>query len=166
MKKLNNKGFAVSTILYGLLVVLILITTLIMSTMAFTRKQSKELTENIIRELEKSGSTGYSEVNICNGEAEAIRIKNMSCDDIIDNLKQKAFAKCFNENQGDESACNISLIENSDVINNFYTSCQNETNSRQRTAEISCCFHKLYKINTNMANDSTFSNCANGTLNS
>ncbi len=53
VKKLNNKGFAISTILYGLLVVIMLITSLLMSTMAFSRKNSKEFTDNVRDELEK-----------------------------------------------------------------------------------------------------------------
>ena len=48
MKKLNNKGFAISTMLYGLLVVLILLITLLMGTMAFNRKNSREFTDIVI----------------------------------------------------------------------------------------------------------------------
>ncbi len=53
MKKLNNKGFAISTMLYGLLIIMILIMSLLMNTMAFTRKNSKEFVNNIVYTLEK-----------------------------------------------------------------------------------------------------------------
>ncbi len=56
MKKLNNKGFAISTMLYGLLVVLILLITLLMGTMAFNRKNSREFTDIVIDELENPES--------------------------------------------------------------------------------------------------------------
>ena len=52
MKKLNNKGFAISTILYGLLIVLILIMSLVMETMSFTRKSSREFVSGIKKNLE------------------------------------------------------------------------------------------------------------------
>ena len=52
MKKLNNKGFAISTMLYGLLVVLILVISMLMSTMAFNRKNSKEFNDKVIKDLE------------------------------------------------------------------------------------------------------------------
>ena len=38
--KLNEKGFAVSTVLYGILIMAMIIMTLLISTMAFTRKSS------------------------------------------------------------------------------------------------------------------------------
>ena len=37
---MNEKGFAVSTILYGILIMATLIMTLLISTMAFTRKSN------------------------------------------------------------------------------------------------------------------------------
>ena len=53
MKKMNNKGFAISTMLYGLLIIIVLIVGMILSTMAFNRKNSKEYTSSIVDELEK-----------------------------------------------------------------------------------------------------------------
>lgn len=52
-KKLNNKGFAISTVLYGLLVVIILLFSIIMSIMSFNRKSSKDFVEGITSELEE-----------------------------------------------------------------------------------------------------------------
>ncbi len=51
MVRLNNKGFAVSTILYGILIMAILIMTLLMGTMAFTRKSSVDFVSQIEKEL-------------------------------------------------------------------------------------------------------------------
>lgn len=52
MMKMNNKGFAISTMLYGLVVIIVLIMFAILSTMSFNRKSSKEFTSTIIDELE------------------------------------------------------------------------------------------------------------------
>ena len=54
MKKLNNKGFAISTMLYGLLIIILLVVAMILSTMAFSRKNSREFTEKIVDELEQT----------------------------------------------------------------------------------------------------------------
>lgn len=54
MKKMNNKGFAVSTMLYGLLIVIVLVMGMIISIMAFNRKNSKEFTQTVVDELEKN----------------------------------------------------------------------------------------------------------------
>lgn len=51
MKK-NNRGFAISTMLYGLLIVMVLLMTLLMSTMAFTRNNNKKFVDEIRREIE------------------------------------------------------------------------------------------------------------------
>ncbi len=53
MMKLNNKGFAISTMLYGLLVVLLLLFTLVISTMASNRQNSKDFVDTTTDELEK-----------------------------------------------------------------------------------------------------------------
>ena len=50
--KLNNKGFAISTILYGLLALLILIVMLIFQIMRATNNNNKELSESINKELD------------------------------------------------------------------------------------------------------------------
>lgn len=52
VKRLNNSGFAISTMLYGLLIVMVLLLGLIMSTMSFTRNNSKKFTEQIKSDLE------------------------------------------------------------------------------------------------------------------
>ena len=57
MKKMNNKGFAVSTMLYGLLIVIVLVMGMIISIMAFNRKNSKEFTQTVVDELEKNITT-------------------------------------------------------------------------------------------------------------
>ena len=52
MRKLNNKGFAIGTILYGLLIVMVLLMSLLMSTMAFGRSNSKKYVDEVIDKLE------------------------------------------------------------------------------------------------------------------
>lgn len=49
--KLNNKGFAISTILYGLLALVVLILMLIFAVMRSSNNNSKELGESINNEL-------------------------------------------------------------------------------------------------------------------
>lgn len=50
--KLNNKGFAISTVLYGLLALLILIVMLIFQIMRTGSNNSKELGETVQQELD------------------------------------------------------------------------------------------------------------------
>lgn len=52
MRKLNNKGFAIGTILYGLLIVMVLLMSLLMNTMAFGRSNSKKYVDEIANNLE------------------------------------------------------------------------------------------------------------------
>lgn len=51
--KLNEKGFAVSTVLYGVLIMAMIIMTLLISTMAFTRKSSVDFINIIEEELNR-----------------------------------------------------------------------------------------------------------------
>lgn len=51
-RKLNNKGFAISTILYGLLVLVILIIMLIFQIMRTSNNNSKDLGKTIQEEFE------------------------------------------------------------------------------------------------------------------
>lgn len=64
MKKMNNKGFAISTMLYGLLILIVLIIAMILSTMAFNRKNSREFSEKIVDELENKEKYFYTNQNI------------------------------------------------------------------------------------------------------
>lgn len=57
MKKMNNKGFAISSLLYGLLVVGFLTITLLMSSLSINRKNTKILIEQIEEELGRYGKT-------------------------------------------------------------------------------------------------------------
>lgn len=52
MRKLNNNGFAIGTILYGLLIVMVLLMSLLMGTMAFGRSNSKKYVDEIANNLE------------------------------------------------------------------------------------------------------------------
>lgn len=53
MKKINNRGFAISTMLYGLLIIMVLMMALLMSTLAFTRNNSKKFVNEVVDELQK-----------------------------------------------------------------------------------------------------------------
>lgn len=82
MNKLNNKGFAISTMLYGLLIILILIITTLMSTMSFNRKNSKEFTDTIVEELEKEDSDVNKKLNAKRNDSNVI-IPNYSTDIVV-----------------------------------------------------------------------------------
>ncbi len=48
---MNQRGFAVSTVLYGILIMAMLIMTLLISTMAFTRKSAIDFIGTLEEEL-------------------------------------------------------------------------------------------------------------------
>lgn len=50
---MNQKGFAVSTILYGILIMAMLIMTLLIGTMAFTKKSTTDLVGSVEEDLNK-----------------------------------------------------------------------------------------------------------------
>ena len=53
MKKLNNKGFAISTVLYAVLIMIVIIITLIMGIMQTNRKNTHDLVDQIEDELNR-----------------------------------------------------------------------------------------------------------------
>lgn len=57
MKKMNNKGFAASTLLYGLMLVGFLVVSLLMSIMATNRKNTSMLVKKIEEELNRYSET-------------------------------------------------------------------------------------------------------------
>ncbi len=57
MKRINNKGFAISSLLYGLLLVAFLVVTVLMSIMASNRKNTTNLIEKIDEELSRHSNT-------------------------------------------------------------------------------------------------------------
>lgn len=57
MKKMNNKGFAISSLLYGLLLVAFLIVAVLMSVMASNRKNTTSLIDKIDEELSRHSNT-------------------------------------------------------------------------------------------------------------
>lgn len=57
MKKLNNKGFAISSLLYGLLMVAFLVVSVLMSIMASNRKNTSSLIDKIDDELSRHSNT-------------------------------------------------------------------------------------------------------------
>lgn len=82
MKKLNNRGFAISTMLYGLLVVLILLITLLMSTMSFNRENSREFTDTVIDELENPKSNISKKSKLKNNAA-GVEFDNKDSDLVV-----------------------------------------------------------------------------------
>lgn len=51
MKKLNNQGFAISTMLYGLLIIAVLIIFMLLSIISFTKKSSTDFVNQVEQEL-------------------------------------------------------------------------------------------------------------------
>ncbi len=71
--KLNNKGFAISTVLYSLLIMVFLIVTLMMGIMASNRKSNRNLVETIEDELNRynESATNLAYKDGVSGAAEA-----------------------------------------------------------------------------------------------
>ena len=55
--KLNNKGFAISTVIYGLSIMGILLIAIVMATMAATRSNSRQWAKSIEDELNRFSKT-------------------------------------------------------------------------------------------------------------
>ena len=71
MKKMNNKGFAITTLLYGLLLVAFLVITLLMSIMSTNRKNTSTLIKKIEEELNRYSQTA-TEITSTDGAQEFI----------------------------------------------------------------------------------------------
>lgn len=71
MKKLNNKGFAVSSLLYGLMLVAFLIVSILMSIMSTNRKNTSTLVKKIEEELNRYSQTA-TELSSTDGTQEFI----------------------------------------------------------------------------------------------
>ena len=57
MKKLNNKGFAITTVIYGLAILGILLMSVLMSTLSQTRVNNADLSKSIEDELNRFSQT-------------------------------------------------------------------------------------------------------------
>ena len=51
MKKLNNKGFAISTVIYAVLIIAVLIMGMLLSTMVFSKKTTDDLVYSVEKDL-------------------------------------------------------------------------------------------------------------------
>ena len=71
MKKMNNKGFAVSSLLYGLMLVAFLIVSILMSIMSTNRKNTSTLVKKIEEELNRYSQTA-TELSSTDGTQEFI----------------------------------------------------------------------------------------------
>lgn len=110
---MNNKGFAISTMLYGLIIVISLVMVTILSTMSFNRKTSKEFSSTIVDELEniekvklykvgdyismtptkstytvQSSLTGSSNVTITPSELTLWRVININSDGTVEVISE------------------------------------------------------------------------------
>ena len=94
MKRLNNKGFAISTIIYSILIIAILIMAMLYGTLAFTKKTETDFVNNVEEELNttklpcKTSSSTYSVGTVITCDTESFYvIKNYR--DKIDIISQK-----------------------------------------------------------------------------
>lgn len=154
MTKLNNNGFAISTTLYGLLIVLILITTLIMSTMSFIRQNNKNFSDTVVKKLEKNKSISYSMRSTCINKAKALSTKNTTCDDMLDIIKQDYFAVCY-RTSSNETYCNSELSRRDSDLNDIFTKCNAKIYNMETTVRRGCCLSK------SQGNQSTYNSCIN-----
>ena len=60
LKKLNNKGFAISTVIYGLSIMAMLLMTIVMATMSSNRTNSSDLAKSIEKDLNRFSKSDVS----------------------------------------------------------------------------------------------------------
>lgn len=78
IKKLNNKGFAISTVLYSLLIMVFLIVVLIMSIMASNRKSTHDLVETVEDDLNRYSvsNTKFEFSDVSDGNPKEYQVPN------------------------------------------------------------------------------------------
>lgn len=82
MKELNKNGFAISTMLYGLLIIMVLLMSLLMSTMSFSRSNSKKFVNDVIDEIESNRNQDNSPPQITINSAQSFQ-KNISYSNVV-----------------------------------------------------------------------------------
>ena len=66
--KVNNKGFAITTLIYGLAILVLLLIVIIMATLSSMRSNIKEMANQVENELisQSTSSVEYSKTDITN----------------------------------------------------------------------------------------------------
>ena len=134
MKRVNNKGFAISTMLYGLLIVIVLVMGMIMSIMAFNRKNSREFSTKAVEDLEKETLVPLSEavVSLSINQAPARYYRSLSSAlQWLDSSKKAEikFIKDVNENIQIDNKQFEAIIDLNDKTLNGYISVGNKNSS-------------------------------------
>lgn len=96
--KLNNKGFAISTVLYGLLALVILIIMLIFQVMRTSNNNSKALGQSITEELNACRNQRI-EYQICTENCDASLLKKCQCEQTYSNAESSEYLTCVNESE-------------------------------------------------------------------
>lgn len=103
--KLNNKGFAISTVLYGLLALVILIIMLIFQVMRTSNNNSKALGQSITEELNACREKRVSYQQICAdskckeyGDLKEC-LKEYQCKQTYSNTESLEYLECINESE-------------------------------------------------------------------
>ena len=99
--KLNNKGFAISTVLYGLLALVILIIMLIFQVMRTSNNNSKALGQSITEELNacRNERINYQTCTDTENCEATTPLKECQCKQTYSNTESSEYSDCINESE-------------------------------------------------------------------
>ncbi len=120
MKRLNKNGFAISTMLYGLLIVMVLLMSLLMSTISFARSNSKKFVSNVINNLEFRDltppiitlSTNNSQKVLYTKTAQDLSLSFSVSDDNALDLKKSYETSFYIGTYSDKASCSSNTFSN------------------------------------------------------
>ena len=111
--RVNNKGFAISTALYGLLMVFIIVLMLILQIMRTTNNNNKDIASNIQKKLDYC-KTYRQNYNKCTSDCDKWFNLNKLCFEYTDKFKEivKEENNLVDQYENDPTTNNLNNLEN------------------------------------------------------